>query len=196
MALESRIVAPDGTVVAYVATCDYRYYLVNDNQMDSIDEIEAFCWACHQYVASERIRNPEQCAAEVRWLESLQGIERDEWEFVHGSLPTLIERHRIEIERWRSRKSPPRCLECGSTNILQCTLDENGQETGRLMHPDYLPQGLVVEPDSFASTKSFYRFFNLEGEELDLPDEEIVDTVNRCHRYMQKDGKYLPHKTV
>jgi hypothetical protein len=186
-------------VVACVLTCDYRYYLVNDDQMEMIDETEAYCWACHQFVASERIRNPKQCAAEIRWFKSLQSHERDKWEFIYGSLPALIERNRVEIQRWRSRKSPPRCLECGSTNILQCTIDQNGHNTGRLMHPGYLPQGLNVEPYAFASTASFYRLFNLEGEELDLLAEEIVDTVNRCHGRrvccMNKDGGFFYGKS-
>lgn len=76
-----------------------------------------------------------------------------------------------------NQSSPPRCLECGSTNILQARPGFGASPT-RLFHPDYSPIGLTVE--AFASTASFYRLFNAEGEELKMPIEDIVDTVNRC----------------
>ena len=46
--------------------------------------------------------------------------------------------------------------------------------------PAIVPQ-LKVELDCHASTKSFYRLYDCEGNELRLPDEAIIDIVNRCH---------------
>lgn len=38
----------------------------------------------------------------------------------------------------------------------------------------------MIEPYTFASTSSIYCLFNMEGEELKMPIEELVDTINRC----------------
>lgn len=193
MAAESYIVAADGTVVASVWTCDYRFYLLGGDRMEMVHEIEAFCWKCGDYVPSEHIRTTQHCVAEIRWFTSLGREDRAKWEFICGGRQAVMERNRADIKRWRSRQSPPRCLECGSTSILQAELDERGRGTGRLMHPDYLPEGLVIELHAFVSTCSFYRLYSLEGEELVMSTEEIVETVNRCHGKpvccMKKDGR-------
>ena len=51
----------------------------------------------------------------------------------------------------------------------------------------------MVEPYTFASISSIYRLFNMEGEELKLPIEVLVDTINRCEgmrsNFTGKNGK-------
>lgn len=199
MSAESKIVAPDGTVVAWVCTSIYCYYVLDDSRIEGIHETPAFCWTCGQYVASERIRSAQQCEAEIRWFQTLKGKELEKWEFVHGSEQQLIERNRIEFETVRSRQSPPRCLKCGSTNILQAEVDERGCETGRLMHPDYLPKGLSIEGVVFVSDGIPYRLFSLEGVELPLSPDEIVEIVNQHEGQpfygIEKNGKIHYGKT-
>jgi hypothetical protein len=179
MAAESRIVAPDGSTVAHVLTCDYRFYIVNNSSLKMIDEIEAYCCNCKQYVASERIRTTDEVKSELDWLESLSGEEREKAEFICGSTAAIEKKFRTEQDFFQNRRIPPRCLECGSTNILQAR-HGFGSSPSRLFHPDYSPIGLTVEPFAFASTASFYRLFNAEGEELKMPIDDLVKTVNRC----------------
>lgn len=179
MAAESRIVAPNGTTVAHVLMCDYRFYLVDNRSLRMINEIEAYCWDCSQFVASERIRTTEHVANELAYLNTLSGEEREIAEFIHGTADSIADEFTNEHDFFRNRSSPPRCLTCGSTYILQAS-PGFGTSPTRLFHPDYGPIGLTVETFAFASTASFYRLFNAEGEELQMPIVDLVDTVNRC----------------
>jgi hypothetical protein len=198
MAAESRIVTPDGTTVAHVLTCDFRFYLIDNESLRMIDEIEAYCWDCRQFVASERIRTPEDVANELDWLTTLSGEEREKAEFIYGTAEAIAEKFKNEQAFFRNRISTPRCLDCGSTNILQAR-PGFGTSPTRLYHPDYGPIGLTVETFAFASTASFYRLFDVEGEELKMPIEDLVDTVNRCEGKRvcctRKDGKLFYGRT-
>ena len=192
MAAESQIVAPDGSVVAHVLTHDYRYYLVDNNSLEMITEIEAYCLDCQDFVASESIRTPEDFNRVMHWLKSLTGEDRDKAEFICGTVEAYTKAFEEEQAFFRDRKSPPRCLDCGSVNLLQACRGL-GLEPTTIGHPDYDPPGLTVEGFAFVSTASFYRLFSLEGEELKMPTEEIVDTVNRASGNrvsgMRKNGK-------
>ena len=179
MAAESKIVAPDGSILAHVLTCDYRFYLIDSSAFRMIDEIEAYCRTCTSYVPSERIRTIADLTNELEWLNSLSGEDRDKAEFIHGTVESITDRFNTEQGFFRDRHAPPRCLECGSTDIIQAS-PGFGIAPTRLFHPEYLPNGLTVETFAFASTNSFYRLFNSEGEELILRTDELVDTVNRC----------------
>ena len=179
MAAESRIVVPDGTTIAHVLTCDYRFYLVDNRALKMIDEIEAYCWGCSQFVASEQMHTPEAFANDLDWFNTLSGEEREKAEYIYGTAEAIAEEMKNQKELFRNRSSPPRCLECGSTNILQA-IPGFGTSPTRLFHPDFSPIGLTVETFAFASTTSLYRLFNTDGEELKMPIEDLVDTVNRC----------------
>lgn len=77
MAAESRIFAPDGSTVANVLTYDYRFNLIDTRDLKMIDEIEAYCWDCSQFVASEQILTPEDIATELDWISTLSGKNRE-----------------------------------------------------------------------------------------------------------------------
>ncbi len=198
MAAESRIVAPDGTTVANVLTCDYRFYLIDNRVLKMIDEIEAYCWDCSQFVASEQIRTPEDVAKELDWISTLSGEEREKAEYIYGTIEAIAEKLNNQHTLFRNRSSPPRCLVCGSTNIVQA-IPGFGTTPTRLFHPDFSPIGLTVEAFAFASTASFYRLFNTDGEELKMPIEDLVDTVNRCEGKRvcctKKNGKLFYGRT-
>lgn len=123
--------------------------------------------------------HPKNIANEMDWWTTLSGEEREKAEFIYGTAEAIAEKIKNEQEFFRNRVSKPRCLDCGSTNILQ-SRPAFGTSPTRLYHPDYGPIGLTVETIGFASTASFYRLFDVEGNELKMPTEDLVDTVNRC----------------
>jgi hypothetical protein len=174
----SRILAP-GRILTEVYTCDYRFYLFDGPRIERIPEIEAYCSDCRTFVPSEFIQSPGQVEAQSKWLESLTGEERDIAEFVYNiSNEKLLEARARAVHWARVRKSSPRCLLCGSVCILQPLVDERGMSTDRIMHLDFLPDGVQVKGVGFASTSSFYRLFDLEGMEIKVSKEELVEIVN------------------
>jgi hypothetical protein len=181
VAISFRIMTPDGRIVGNVNLSDYRFYLVHGTRIEPIPDLVAFCSSCNRFVASEFVRTRSQCIDEIRWLRSLTGDERALAEMIHGTLEEIAKKCCGEARLRRGRVSPPKCLECGGSNIVQECIDDHGHSTGKLVHQGYSPSELKVEVEGLASTKSVHRLYDCEGTELRLPFETIIDIVNRCH---------------
>ena len=160
--------------------CDFRFYLVNGTKLEPVPDLVAICFSCNRFVLSEFVRTRSQCVDEMRWLRSLTGDDRVRAELVHGSLEAVARRCCGEARLRRGRVSPPRCLECGAPNIVQERVNDHGHSTGKLVHPGYSPNELLVECDGHASTKSGHRLYDCEGNEIRLPYETVIDIVKRC----------------
>lgn len=62
---------------------------------------------------------------------------------------------------WRTaRKSPARCLDCGSTNLASVTLDDNG-----FPHPNC--GGTFQRVSTWQGLQSVYQILDTEGREID-----------------------------
>ncbi len=97
----------------------HGYYYVHDDEPDEwpIDTQDGWCAACGTVATLERL--PTLYEIET-WIADLEANGRDELDPVTGLMRTValsIEKCRRR-ERWiAGRRSPPRCLACGSTDV-------------------------------------------------------------------------------
>ena len=102
-----------------------RSYSISDKAHLTIRQRCAFCKQCSQVVRAEYIPTTEVIETELAEAKTLNA---EEW------IPDLL-----SYLDWRkTRVSPPRCLECGSTEIILSEIDERDDDDDieRIKHPD------------------------------------------------------------
>ena len=92
-------------------------YLLPDQTIADVTQILSWCFSCNQFTDGELIRSPEE-------FQSILANCREEVPSPYIGVcetETMVDRFSQHIDRclnWRRfRTSPPRCLDCGGTNI-------------------------------------------------------------------------------
>ena len=167
------VIENDASVVLARLRRAHDCYLLPDGSQDFISVVPAWCRHCGRFVAAEELRTPEEIEQHAR--EFYEHRER------HPLLPPDIfpadTSHQINLSglqrslrlaaQWRvvlaSRKSPPRCLECGGSDYI--VLPEAGTWAP---HPGGEP-GLVRVRDSYihASMAVEGRLYDTEGRRME-----------------------------
>jgi len=102
----------------------YGCYVLNDAAEVSVHSEYAWCNRCDDLVAAEHIPDLESLERALADVES-NGLDDEEREFASlvETTPEKLLADRIAMWRnyvsWRSsRRSPPRCLKCGTMDVL------------------------------------------------------------------------------
>jgi hypothetical protein len=144
--------------VLYSAFIQYR---LSDGTKLVILEAPAWCPACERFVVAEDIPSVVSLEEELRGLQAGDSDLLDKWEFVSNGAP--VEQRIAELRRrikWRrGRRSPPRCLHCGSLGIVPIP------GSGELTHPQTGERGFLAW-SGFIDTDIWVAEFSPEGEQL------------------------------
>lgn len=99
-----------------------RSYRLSDHVRITVEQKYAFCKQCSQVVNAE-------------YIPTLTELNAALTEFVEANDPAGIKFLEEQIAWLKTRLSPARCLECGSSQIIFATVDEE-TDTAILEHPD------------------------------------------------------------
>jgi hypothetical protein len=136
----------------------YAYLLPDQSTLD-LSFIAAWCRDCREVTHAEEM--PSMAAIEKELTTSVPG-----WR--HEELTVL--------KKWRTqRRSPPKCLDCGSTNIVPVTLDFSEVIEQTFPHPDC--EGVLHFTPSGGYTLGpvqTQRLYSFEGDYLDREIETSI----------------------
>jgi hypothetical protein len=139
--------------VLYSAYLNYR---LPDGSLLFVRQTDCWCAKCHGFEVAEDIPNCIELETDLR---RLANGDEDERLWIRYGTPTkeLFDDLRRRIEWRRTRRSPPKCLHCGSTNIVvvpegdEFAYPKNGER-------------VVKIAIGFASTVQWHAEFTTEGE--------------------------------
>jgi len=105
-----------------------RSYIMADGGYCPVFQQVAWCWECRTFVAAEQLRDLSEIDADEAQARKEHGWFQDTLRGPNDVQPWLIKNTEFLFAEqlagyarqraWRrSRQSPPRCLECGSTRI-------------------------------------------------------------------------------
>ncbi|WP_425618397.1 hypothetical protein NA78x_002102 [Anatilimnocola sp. NA78] len=101
--------------------CPHGVYMLSDRRLAPLDSSLVWCSACQAFTAGESIYSVEVVELELAKLQRGE-LDHKWFDFIHGvqcDRAAIVAKQIASLERklhWRRRRgSPPKCLECGST---------------------------------------------------------------------------------
>ena len=144
--------------VAFSAFIDYR---LPDGTKLPVLQQAAWCPNCQAFALAEDVPSIESLEAEIRGLEASDPNLLQKWAFVSNGAP--IENRMAELRKrveWRwARRSPPRCLPCGSVGVTPVP------DSAEFAHPQ-TGERVVVGFTGFVDMDPWAAEFSPEGEKL------------------------------
>lgn len=151
------------TVALYSAFLDYR---LPDGSLLHVRQRECWCQVCDSFLFAEDVPPLEALETELARLMIPDEELRQALAFLEVSIEERIEDTQQRIEWRRTRKSPPKCLHCGSTNI---TILPNLQESEEFRHPK-TGERVVVAGRGFSDAAPWHAEFTAEGDSIRSDD--------------------------
>lgn len=155
---------PDSKRDEWVLFSAFLNYRLPDGSTLSIGQQPAWCWACRAFVLAEELSSIASLEEEIHRLEAADPEALRTWAFVSNGEPVqdrITELHR-RIEWRRGRISPPRCLHCGTLEIVPIPW------TGEFPHPQ-TGERVIVVSSGWADAAPWIADFSPEGEQLAEP---------------------------
>jgi hypothetical protein len=144
--------------VAYSAFINYR---LPDGTDLPILQVPAWCSACGEFVLAEDLPTIASLGGEIQRLEAGDPTLLQVWAFVSGGAP--VEQRLAELRRrieWRkARHGLPRCLHCGSPDVVPIPT------SGEFNHP-LTGERVVVGDSGFGDTPPWRALYSPEGKRL------------------------------
>jgi len=139
----------------------FIYYHLADGTKLSILQEPAWCSACKAFVIAEVVPSVESLEEKIRGLQAGDPELLQTWAFVSNGAPVeeRITELRRRIEWRRSRRSPPKCLHCGSLGSVPIPM------SGEFAHP-HTGERVIVGSSGFAVTDSWFAEFSSEGKQF------------------------------
>lgn len=149
-----------------VRFCTESYYQLDDGREIRVSDEPVWCYQCKCVRSAERLDDPDRLAVSLDRLNA-SGITdemRDAAELFEQS-PEEVYTERIAYDAarlaWRrARRSPPRCLECGSTNFVALVRGPQGR-LDSFSHPSC--GGTFQRVSIFHAQLASHRIMNAEG---------------------------------
>lgn len=135
-------------------------YILDDGTRLNVNQADYYCPNCNHFVVGERIETVSALEQEINDIENAPQSRRRMLAEVIGNIPQQIAELHIRI-RWRkNRKAPPKCLQCGCTQILPIPdYDEfNHPQTG---------QPMKRSGRGFATTTEWHATYTPEGDQIE-----------------------------
>lgn len=156
----TQFVFPDtGADDVYVLYSAFLNYRLPDGNLLHVRQTECWCPNCNQIDIAERIQSIVELEKELELLRNPD--DDDEEAFMLALLSDPIEERIADLELrliWRrERKSPAKCLRCGSTEIVPLP------DSKEFSHPA-TGERVVVAGHGFASTAEWHAEFTPEGD--------------------------------
>jgi hypothetical protein len=140
-----------------------NYRLADGSKLHILQQ-PAWCPACLRFVIAEDLSSVEALEEEMAQFRLAAPDTLRQWAFVSNGAP--VSERIIELLRYiawrRSRRSPPRCLECGAVDPIPIPT------SGEFTHPAN-GQRVMVQSSGFADTEPWFADFSPEGERLPPP---------------------------
>jgi len=151
------------------------YYELEDGSTLDVDTHIVWCGSCRRFTDGEWIRTPDELRRQILELRDPQSLaykvsELNEHdvrsitgeEVIPGFREKLIRELKIRLQ-WRlNRSAPPKCISCGSTDIIAPLGDDDTEAAMDL--PEIGP--VRIESEGIASTEFVNRFFTPEGDRI------------------------------
>jgi hypothetical protein len=149
---------PDtGAEDVYALYSAFLNYRLPDGKLLHVRQTECWCPTCNRIDMAERVESIDELEDEI---ERLRNPDDEESQMI-AFIGTPVDERIAELESriiWRqSRKSLPKCLHCGSTDIVPIP---DAQE---FAHPS-TGERVVVAGRGFASTAEWHAEFTPEGD--------------------------------
>lgn len=137
-------------------------YLLEDGTRLHVNQNDYYCTVCDCFVIGERIETIAELKYQIDQIENEPESRHRKIAEYFGNVPKQIADLHVRIDWRRKRKSPPKCLHCGSTEILAIPEDDE------FLHPA-TGQQMKVTGRGFASTAVWQATFSPEGDRLNEP---------------------------
>lgn len=135
----------------------YLVYLLDDGTTLGIVQSDYYCQACDRFVVGEHIETIAELENRINEIKNdPQSDARRFAEFI-GNIPRQIAELHVRINWRKQRQSPPKCLECGTMEILPIPNQEE------FAHPA-TGQRMKVKEHGFASAARWQATFTPEGD--------------------------------
>lgn len=146
----------------------HRYYLLPTGVLLDVESRYAWCMDCRRMREAEKLPDPGELAAIIRLRPTISKQSRW-WPFGRADREKCERERALAREKAQQmlnlvlpRKSPPRCLGCGSSQIV------NPDKVNLTLHPDCGGVIRRISSETFVSFASPIpfptRFYNAEGE--------------------------------
>jgi hypothetical protein len=156
---------PDtGAEDAYALYSAFLNYRLPDGKWLHVRQTECWCPTCNRIDMAECIESIEELENELARLRNPDDEEAKIIAFIGKPVEERITELQLRIIWRQNRKSPAKCLHCGSTEIVPIP---DAQE---FAHPA-TGERVVVAGCGFASTAAWYAEFTPEG-----------DLINSCYK--------------
>ncbi|MCA9093556.1 MAG: hypothetical protein KDA68_08730 [Planctomycetaceae bacterium] len=142
----------------------FLVYSLEDGAQIRLKQADYFCPTCNGFVVGELIESVAEIENEIDQIQNHpDSVERlmAEWS---GDISGRIAELRLRIEWRRKRQSPPKCLHCGSSEILPIPREEE------FYHP-VSDQPMKVSKRGFLSMNEWYATYTPEGDLIESWDE-------------------------
>lgn len=145
------------SIALYSAFVDYR---LPDGSRLHVRQRECWCPRCDCFVFAEDVPSLTDLEAELARLMNPDEELHQVLTFLEVTIENQIAETQARIEWRRNRKTPPKCLHCGSTNI---TILPNVRESEEFRHPK-TGQRVVVAGRGFSDAAPWRAEFTAEGD--------------------------------
>jgi hypothetical protein len=153
---------PNSAASAWVLFSAFLDYRLDDGSKLHVEQQPAWCPLCGSFVTAELLQAGDDMEREIgrlqSWLGDRQPRQAGQRRMAEKSLAELKRRL-----RWRrSRVGPPRCLQCGSAEVVPVP------GSGEFAHPA-TGERVISASSGFADTAPWFAEFSSEGERLAEP---------------------------
>jgi hypothetical protein len=143
----------------YAVFSAYLYYVLDDGSRLRVSQTECYCAVCQRIDIAEHLETAEDLEHRLRQMTIPGTDERDIADFF-GSIPEQMEELRKRIVWRRTRRSPAKCLHCGSAEIS--LLPNSGKFTDPVTGVR-----MQVASSGIMSTVAWHATFTPEGDVID-----------------------------
>lgn len=138
----------------------YLDYVLDDGKLLHVDQADFYCRKCDRFTVGERIETVAELQHQIDQIENHPNSrERKIAEFL-GPVSKRIAELLLRVEWRKRRKSPSKCLECGSTEVLAIPEEEE------FFHPGN-GEPMKVSGRGLVSMAAWHATYTPEGDQID-----------------------------
>jgi hypothetical protein len=143
----------------YAVFSAFLYYVLDDGSRLRVMQTECYCPVCQRIDIAEHLETVADLEHRFQQISILGTEERKVAEFF-GSISDQLDELRKRIDWRRTRRSPAKCLHCGSTEISLLPV------SGEFIHPATGAR-MEVTGSGFMSTAEWHATYTPEGDVIE-----------------------------
>lgn len=138
----------------------YLHYILDDGVRLHINQADYYCPTCGHFIVGERIETVSDLEHQIDQSENNPHSNHRKIAEYFGNIPKQLAELQTRIKWRKNRQAPPKCLHCGSTEILPIP------NTDEFSHPA-TGQRMIVSAGGFASTDEWHATYTPEGDKIE-----------------------------